>query len=251
MYRLLAIDLDGTLLDSKGQVPPPTAEALQRAHAAGLVLAPATARWYQAAIRPFTVLGIQPAAIASAGADVRTAGGEKVARHRLPPEFASFVADLCDRAGWPATFAVPERAYRRANELPPWAANAPEWLQPVTSLAEISFANLLAVLAEPAPGDPFLHELEAWSDRVSLHNAISFTGDGMVTVTAKGIDKGTALLSLASRSLSTPPKPSPSAIARSTSLCSALPASPSQSKPAPKPPAPPPTASSPAPTKTA
>ena len=196
MYRLIAIDLDGTLLDSTGQVPAPAVEALQRAHAAGMVVAPATARWYHAAVRPFAAMGIQPAAIASAGADVRLHTGEPVAQHRLPAEFARFVAELCDRAGWPATLAVPSKAYRRANELPPWAANAPEWLQPVTSLAEVDLSDLLAVLAEVEPGDPALAELEAWRGRVSLYDAISFSGDGMITATALGVDKGSALLEL-------------------------------------------------------
>lgn len=196
MYRLIAIDLDGTLLDSKGQVPAAAAEALQRAQAAGIVVAPATARWYQAAVRPFAAMGIQPAAIASAGADVRLHTGDVVAQHHLPGDFARFVAELCDRAGWPATLAVPGKAYRRANELPAWAANAPEWLQPVTSLADVELADLLAVLAEPDADDPALVELEAWRDRVSLYDAISFSGDGMITATARGVDKGSALLEL-------------------------------------------------------
>lgn len=196
MYRLIAIDLDGTLLDSSGQVPAAVGEALKRAAEAGMTLAPATARWYQAAIRPFIGLGIQPAAIASAGADVRLHTGQVVAQHRLPDEFAQFVAELCDRAGWPATLAVPGKAYRRANELPAWAANAPEWLQPVTSLRDLDLRDLLAVLAEAPAGDSAIAELMAWSDRVSLFDAISFAGDGMVTATAQGVDKGTALREL-------------------------------------------------------
>jgi len=34
--RLIAIDIDGTLLDSKSQVSPANLEALQRAHQAGI-----------------------------------------------------------------------------------------------------------------------------------------------------------------------------------------------------------------------
>jgi hydroxymethylpyrimidine pyrophosphatase-like HAD family hydrolase len=190
-YRLIAIDLDGTLLNTHGVVSPATGQALQRAAAAGIVLAPATARWYQAAVRPFEALGLRVAAIASAGSDIRGADGTVLVQDPLPTDFAAFVADLCDRAGWPATLAVPSKAYRRANELPPWAANAPEWLKPVTHLS-----GLLAVLAEPQPGDPYLHELEAWRGRVSMHSAVAFNGDGMVTLTAPGVDKGSGLLAL-------------------------------------------------------
>lgn len=195
-YRLLAIDLDGTLLNSSGTVGERTIAALRRAAAEGIVIAPATARWYQAAVRPFAAMSIEVAAIASAGADVRGPGGNVVQQDHLPQDFARFVAELCDRAGWPATLAVPGKAYRRANELPPWAANAPEWLQPVTSLGDVDLSELLAVLAEPDEGDPRMHELLAWDDRVSIYNAVSFAGDGMVTVTARGVDKGTGLLAL-------------------------------------------------------
>ncbi|HMO95623.1 MAG TPA: HAD family hydrolase [Tepidiformaceae bacterium] len=196
MYRLLAIDLDGTLLGSTGQVTPRTAAALQRAHAAGMVIAPATARWYHAAVRPFAAMGIQPAAIASAGADVRDPAGTVVAQHFLPAGFATFIAALADRAGWPATLAIPELAYRRDNELPPWAANALEWLKPVTSLAGVDLSRLLSVLAEVTEGDPALAELAAWNDRVSVFGAVAFTGVEMVTVTAPGVNKGSALLAL-------------------------------------------------------
>lgn len=195
-YRLLAIDLDGTLLNGAGGLTPRTAEALRRAAEAGLVVAPATARWYQAAVRPFAAAGLEVAAIASAGADVRAPGGRTVAQAPLPEEFARFIAELCDRAGWPATVALPDFAYRRANELPPWAANAPEWLRPVTSLREADLRGALAVLAEPGAEDPHLAELRAWRDRVELFDALAFTGDGMVSVTAKGVDKGAGLRAL-------------------------------------------------------
>jgi len=194
--KLLAIDLDGTLLNSAGRVSDRTAEALQAAHAAGIVLAPATARWYQAAIRPFAALGIDGAAIASAGADVRGAGGSVIEQRFLDGEFTLFLAGLCERAGWTATLSTPERAYRRANELPPWAANAPEWMKPVTAFEGTYLQNALSVLAEAQPGDPHMPELEAWAERVSLFSAVSFNGDALLTITAPGVDKGTGLRAL-------------------------------------------------------
>ncbi|MCZ7577333.1 MAG: hypothetical protein M5U18_09975 [Dehalococcoidia bacterium] len=230
---------------------PATGEALQRAAAAGILLAPATARWYQAAIRPFEALGLRVAAIASAGSDVRGADGTVLAQDPLPGDFAAFVAGLCDRAGWPATLAVPSKAYRRANELPSWAANAPEWLRPVTHLRDADLSGLLAVLAEPQPGDPYLHELEAWRGRVSMHSAVAYNGDAMVTLTAPGVDKGSGLLALC-RSLGIdPPTWLPSGTAKSTSPCFPSPAWLSRSNRARKQPAPLPTASSPRPTTTA
>lgn len=194
--KLIAIDLDGTLLNSQGRVSERTGEALKHARAAGIVLAPATARWYQAAVRPFEALSIPVAAIASAGADVRALDGSVVEQRALDGDFAVFLAGLCDRAGWTATLSTPERAYRRANELPPWAANAPEWLKPVTTFEGAHLESALSVLAEAAPGDAHLPELEAWAGRVSLYSAVAFNGDALITITAPGIDKGSGLLAL-------------------------------------------------------
>ena len=194
--RLIAIDLDGTLLNSQGRVSDRTGRALKAAVEAGIVIAPATARWYQAAIRPFDALGLQVAAIASAGADVRSMDGEVIEQRFLDGDFALFIADLCDRAGWNATLSTPGHSYRRANELPAWAANAPEWLKPVTTFAGSHLDQALSVLAEAAPGDRHMPELEAWAGRASIFSAVSFNGDALLTITAPGVDKGSALRAL-------------------------------------------------------
>jgi len=196
MYRLVAIDLDGTLLNAEGRVSPRTAEALKAASAAGITLAPATARWYQAAIRPFTQLGLEVAAIASAGADVRDKGGRSLASHGFDAETAAFVIGLCDRASWTATLSTLGLAYRRANDLPAWAANAPEWLRPVTSLAGLEIEPLLSVLAEVREDDQFMAELDSWADRISVFSALTFNGEALTTLTAPGVDKGSGLLAL-------------------------------------------------------
>lgn len=52
-YRLIAMDLDGTLLDQRSRVTPRTRAALERAHAAGVAVAVATGRSY-ALLRYFT-----------------------------------------------------------------------------------------------------------------------------------------------------------------------------------------------------
>jgi Cof subfamily protein (haloacid dehalogenase superfamily) len=194
--KLIAIDLDGTLLNSQGRVSERTAEALKAADVAGIVLAPATARWYQAAVRPFEALGLKVAAIASAGADVRAAGGAVIQQRFLDGDFVLFLAGLCDRARWNATLSTPERAYRRADKLPVWAANAPEWLKPVTTFEGTHLDSALSVLAEARPDDDHMPELDAWADRVSLFPAVSFNGDALLTITAPNVDKGSGLRAL-------------------------------------------------------
>jgi len=193
---LIAIDLDGTLLNSSGRVSDANAAALREAVARGHVVAPATARWFQAARRPFETLGLEVPAIAAAGADVRLADSTVVTQQRLAPEFAQEIARICDESGWIATFTTPPRAYRRANELPPWAANAPEWLLPVTHLRDADLSCVLAVLAEVPDHAAALAVLAPWRDQVNVHDAISYTGDSMLTITARGSHKGTGLAAL-------------------------------------------------------
>jgi len=193
---LIAIDLDGTLLDSSGGLSDGNAQALREAVGRGHVVVPATARWYQAACQPFNRIGLTVAAIAAAGADVRLADGSTIVAATLPADFARFIAELCDGPGRVATLTTPGCAYRRADELPPWAANAPEWLRPVTHLRDADLSQLLCVLAEFPPGDTAPRELERWAGQLTRHHAVSFRGDVMLTMTAAGVDKGTGLEAL-------------------------------------------------------
>ena len=195
-YRLAAFDLDGTLLDSGNQVSEGNAAALRAVAGQGVTVCPATARWYQAAVRPFEGLGLAAPAIASGGADVRLAGGAVVAQHLLPPEFVALFATLCGRAGWTANLSTRERTYRLAAESPPWAATAPPWLVPVTTLDGLDLSELLSALADVSADDPHLAELDQWRGRVSAHSAVAFNGPALLTLTARGVDKGSALRAL-------------------------------------------------------
>ena len=61
MYRLAAIDLDGTLLNSANAISEGNAEALRWLAARGVHVAAATARSYESAMRQFEGHGIEPA----------------------------------------------------------------------------------------------------------------------------------------------------------------------------------------------
>jgi len=56
-YRMLAIDLDGTLLDSRGQVPSVNRDAVRRARDAGLLVVLCTGRGYKETRRIVDALG--------------------------------------------------------------------------------------------------------------------------------------------------------------------------------------------------
>ena len=195
-YRLIAVDLDGTLLNSAGRLSQRTADVLRKLVRNGVVIAPATARWYQAAIQPFAPLGLSTPAISACGADVRAQDGRVLLQTPLPRAFTAFIADLADRAGWIATLSTPSGAFRRSNELPPWAAHAPGWLKPVTSLAGADLEGLLSVLVELGDSGDELAGLAAWDEQIAVRTARAFNGNRLVSVTARAADKGAGLRAL-------------------------------------------------------
>jgi Cof subfamily protein (haloacid dehalogenase superfamily) len=86
--RLLAIDIDGTLLDPQFQVSPANLAALERAHAAGVEVVLVTGRRHQFALPIAQSLGFDVALISSNGAVTRSVGGELFHRDLLPAQTA-------------------------------------------------------------------------------------------------------------------------------------------------------------------
>ena len=91
MIRLLSIDIDGTLLDSHGQVPPRNRTAIERAIAAGVEVALATGRRFDFARPVVDALPRPLTLILSNGAVVKTADGATVLRRLLPRATARHV----------------------------------------------------------------------------------------------------------------------------------------------------------------
>jgi 5-amino-6-(5-phospho-D-ribitylamino)uracil phosphatase len=71
MYRLLAIDIDGTLVNSRSELTPPTLAALARVRDAGIHIVLATGRRYSQAIPLVEPLGIEVPIVTASGALVK------------------------------------------------------------------------------------------------------------------------------------------------------------------------------------
>ena len=82
--RLVALDLDGTLLDSHGQIPAANRDAIARAVAAGVEVAIATGRRYDFALPVVSQLPQPLTLILSNGAVVKDRGGQTLLRRLLP-----------------------------------------------------------------------------------------------------------------------------------------------------------------------
>ena len=82
--RLLAIDIDGTLLNSQFQIPPANLEALRHAHEAGVEIILVTGRRHTFALPIAEQLGFNLWLISSNGAVTRSLAGELFHRDLLP-----------------------------------------------------------------------------------------------------------------------------------------------------------------------
>jgi Cof subfamily protein (haloacid dehalogenase superfamily) len=89
--RLLALDIDGTILDSDGAVPDAVRDAIGRAIDAGVEVVLATGRRHEFARAIFERLPSPLTLILSNGAIVKTSEGETLIRNLLPREVARAV----------------------------------------------------------------------------------------------------------------------------------------------------------------
>lgn len=94
--RLLAIDIDGTLLDSQFRVSSANLAALERAHAAGVEIVLVTGRRHQFALPIAQSLGFDLWLISSNGAVTRSAAGELFHRDFLPAAAARDLVGLME-----------------------------------------------------------------------------------------------------------------------------------------------------------
>ena len=92
--RLIAIDIDGTLLDSQGQVSRANQDALRRAHQAGMETVLVTGRRHHFALPIAEQLGFDLWIISSNGAVTRSTRGENFHRDLMPQATASWQSRL-------------------------------------------------------------------------------------------------------------------------------------------------------------
>lgn len=109
--RLIAVDLDGTLLTSAREVHPAGAAALREAAGRGLAICLASGR-NAASIKPFMVeAGIDGAIVSCNGAFVLGQSGEELLHVELPEEPASIVFEYCLAEGVQVVLYSKDRVY--------------------------------------------------------------------------------------------------------------------------------------------
>src|SRR5882757_6735650 len=92
--RLIALDIDGTLLDSRWRVSDANRRAIQEAARRGIEVALVTGRRYDFALPVAQDLGCAITMIVNNGALVRSNDGQTRLKHLLPTEVARTVLQM-------------------------------------------------------------------------------------------------------------------------------------------------------------
>ncbi len=160
--KLLAVDLDGTLLNRVHEVSPPDRAALHRAHEAGLKVVLCTGRALAETRPVLDRLGLDLDAVVTVGGAVVTdlATGRTLARREMPPELARDVARWFQSRGYALLWLTDADAVghdgfvldgpRRHAQLDRWLSMTPCRVRAVPRLpADVPGAVRLTVVDEP------------------------------------------------------------------------------------------------------
>ena len=110
--RLIALDLDGTLLRKDHSISEANAAAVREAVAAGVHVVLATSRWYLLAKRTADVLGIGSPIICNNGAMVRSpVDGARLLDLRIPAPAAIEIAGVADAERYEGMVTVDDATY--------------------------------------------------------------------------------------------------------------------------------------------
>jgi Cof subfamily protein (haloacid dehalogenase superfamily) len=199
--KLVATDLDGTLVRNDRTVSPRTIEVLRRLDRAGVVIVLVTGRPIRWISPVYDQLGIAALAICANGAATYDPATDTIV-HSAPLE-ADVLAEACARlrAAVPGVvFAVERDGGRQMRHEPgfpvgPWEANH-ESVGPATldELLTRPAAKLL-VRAGAQPPDEFTARVGACLH--GLAEATNSSSSGMVEVSAAGVTKASALARVA------------------------------------------------------
>jgi Cof subfamily protein (haloacid dehalogenase superfamily) len=119
-FRLIALDLDGTLLNDRGEISPSAAAALRHFVGVGGLVVLASGRM-TANIRPFyDILGIDGPTIGYNGAlarDSQAAGSRVIVETPLPARYADELIDYTRREAFHLNYYLDEQLYARDDPI--------------------------------------------------------------------------------------------------------------------------------------
>lgn len=198
MFRLVALDVDGTLLDSQGRLSPANAQAVREALAQGVIVTLATARAYVGAKRLADDLGIGAPLICHNGALVKGGqDGTELLHLRLDLEAAREMVAFGDRRGYRLFTTIDDVSYvrPRPNQAP---QSPPPGIRFATEQAPLitSAPTSILVFGEEAAREMRDRFAPKYGEKINFTTAVSATFPHYLVIINSQADKGRALLAL-------------------------------------------------------
>jgi len=140
MIKLVALDLDGTLLNSRDGLSEANARAVRRVRDRGVVVVLCTSRWYSLAVGTAQKLGLRAPLICHNGALVRVPDADSDLLHlRIDPQAAREVAAFMDSRSETSLVTIDGVSYlRSAQEVD--RSQLPADVHPVSRLSDMLVA---------------------------------------------------------------------------------------------------------------
>ncbi|GAB3049436.1 Cof-type HAD-IIB family hydrolase [Virgibacillus ainsalahensis] len=114
--KLIATDLDGTLLNEQGEISRENAEAINKAMERGIKFVVATGRSYGAANKPLQAVGLASPVICLNGALTYSLEKEMMRSAPMDMTLAKKIQKLCDKAGMYVEFFTNNGVYSTSRE---------------------------------------------------------------------------------------------------------------------------------------
>ena len=196
MIRLVALDLDGTLLGPGWRVSDEDKEAIAAARALGVHIVIDTTRWYEIALRTARRLELTSPMVCHNGAHVKSPDGEELLHLPIATETAREIASFCDERGWETYTTVNGVTYMRSRwetQIDP--ARLPPDMRMAKTHAEHVTAPATGILAfgEEAVQEVPVAFAKRYDGALAFPVGWSESQQPYVTITVAGVDKGTGL----------------------------------------------------------
>jgi Cof subfamily protein (haloacid dehalogenase superfamily) len=199
-YRLLALDLDGTLLTMDLRIDPRDEAALASARAGGLLVAAATGRPYSGAAPWVDRLGLTEPLICYQGAQVRAPGGGILLDHGVPHDLAMEVVRFCRERrlhvnAYRDDLLLVEHDTPEGREYAEHSGLTPHIVPDLDSALGPTTPKLVIVAARETVEELLPEVRERWAGRLFVATSVPT----YLEMTVPGADKGAALRFVAER----------------------------------------------------
>lgn len=192
--RLVALDIDGTVVDHDGMLPEAVWHAVERVRRAGVPVVLATGRSWHGTQPVFDALALPPGpAVSSNGAVTVTYPPLQITQRVMfdPSDVIDKVADLAPHA----LIAVEEvgRGYRLSGEFPPGDLTGEMIYESLEELRSRPVTRV--IIRDPGSSDEEFLQL---AERLGLHGVSYFIGwSAWLDIAPEGVDKASALAEVA------------------------------------------------------